>query len=89
MPTTTVSSGRDITMKVNPPRAAFINYPLGHTTGKPFNLEDQVGIVRSALAMLENVTSSPTLIDLPNSWEDISPGLEDKAYIAGLSESED
>ena len=80
IPTATVTSSRDITQKVNPPRAAFLNYPLGHSTGKPFDLDDQVGIVRAALGMLETASASPVLLDLPNSWEDIEPGWEDKVY---------
>ena len=34
-PTLCMSSALDITRRVNPPRAAFLDFPLGHTTGKP------------------------------------------------------
>ena len=88
MPTATVTSGRDITQKVNPPRAAFLNYPLGHSTGKPFDLDDQVGIVRASLGMLETVTAGPALLDLPNSWEDVAPGWEERAYRRGTPEAD-
>ena len=30
-----MTSAYDITQAVNPPRAVFVNYPLGHQTGKP------------------------------------------------------
>ena len=64
------------------------NYPLGHSTGKPFDLDDQVGIVRASLGMLESATAGSTMLDLPNSWEDIAPGWEDRAYRRGTPEAE-
>jgi len=64
---------------VSPPRAAFLNYPLGHATGKPFELDDQVGIVRASLSMLETATGAPSMVELPNSWEDIAQGWETQA----------
>jgi D-proline reductase (dithiol) PrdB len=70
----------DITQSVNMPRSVFVNYPLGHPSGKPFNLPDQVNIVRSALSLLETATVGGTIHTLSNSYEDIEPGWEEKAY---------
>ncbi|MBI2856009.1 MAG: hypothetical protein HYX93_04105, partial [Chloroflexi bacterium] len=65
MPTTSVSGALDITQALKPPRAAFVNYPLGHATGKPFQLDDQVGIVRTALGLLGSATGAPTVLEMP------------------------
>lgn len=70
----------DITRAVKPPRAAFLNYPLGHPTGKPFQLDDQVSILRSALGLLDTATQAPTLVSLPNSYDDLQPGWEAAVY---------
>tara|TARA_Y100000590_G_C15739447_1_gene1019728 strand:- start:2070 stop:2288 length:219 start_codon:yes stop_codon:yes gene_type:complete len=70
----------DITQSVNMPRSVFVNYPLGHPSGKPFDLPDQLSIVKSALNLLETATVGGEIVTLPNSYEDIAPGWEDKAY---------
>jgi hypothetical protein len=44
-----MTSALDITRSVNPPRAAFLDYPLGHTTGKPSEPELQRAILIEAL----------------------------------------
>ncbi|WP_380027170.1 hypothetical protein [Effusibacillus consociatus] len=65
----TLSSALDITEKVRPPRTVFVNYPLGHTAGKPNDPTDQTNILRKALSLLE--TGEPgqiTRIDV--TWTD-------------------
>ena len=34
IPTVSLTSARDITAAANPPRAVFVDYPLGHTSGR-------------------------------------------------------
>lgn len=68
IPTTSTSSARDLTALVRPPRAVFVNYPLGHQTGKPFDRADQRGICRAALDLLTSATEPGLLVDLPNTW---------------------
>ncbi len=70
IPTTTVSSARDITASVKPPRAVFVNFPLGHTTGVPFDVQVQMGIVRVALDTLTEATEPGAIVDLPYQWPD-------------------
>jgi hypothetical protein len=38
--------------------------------------------------MLETATAGPALLDLPNSWEEIAPGWEEKAYQPGTPEAD-
>jgi len=44
-----MSSALDVTRAVNPPRAAFLDFPLGHTTGPPHDRKMQQKILLEAL----------------------------------------
>jgi len=44
-----MSSVLDVTRAVNPPRSAFLDYPLGHTTGPPNDKKLQQEILLEAL----------------------------------------
>lgn len=68
MVTTSLSAARDITAAARPPRAAFVDFPHGHTSGR---LEDPTlseQLVRSALALTSG--TDETLVDLPHRWAD-------------------
>jgi len=65
-----MSSALDITRSVNPPRAAFLDYPLGHTTGKAHRPEEQRAIVRAALEAFESMTTPGAVKLLPFVWSD-------------------
>jgi D-proline reductase (dithiol) PrdB len=58
--TVSISLLREITEKVQPPRALFVPYPLGHPLGEPDDVELQTRIIRSAFALLPR-TDSPVL----------------------------
>lgn len=70
MPTLCVTSARDITGAVNPPRAAFLDFPLGHTTGKPHEPDLQQRILVEALSSFETMTAPGSMKDLPFSWSE-------------------
>jgi len=65
IPTISVSSARDVTELVKPPRSVFVNFPLGHTTGKPFDRELQMKIIKDAFDALKSIKTPGTIIDLP------------------------
>lgn len=65
-----MTSALDITRSVNPPRAAFLDYPLGHTTGKPHHPELQRQILREALDAFESLTSPGSVKLLPFVWSE-------------------
>ncbi|MCY3580181.1 MAG: hypothetical protein OXH33_06490 [bacterium] len=67
VPTLSMTSARSITASVNPPRAAFTDFPLGHTCGPPDNPVLQRSILRQALALFET-RSEPGLVDLDYRW---------------------
>ncbi len=72
VPTVSLSSAYDLTALVKPPRSFFVNYPLGHTSGKPFDREDQRAILKEALGRAGEITEPGTIRTLPCEWEDPS-----------------
>jgi hypothetical protein len=63
-----MSSALDITQSVNPPRAVFLDFPLGHTTGKANEPDLQYSIVHDALMVLEEMKSPGSIKILPYLW---------------------
>jgi|SRR6185437_8671348 hypothetical protein len=79
-----MTSARDITEAVNPPRAVFLNFPLGHQTGKPNQPELQRQIVRDAMRAFETIQAPGTIIDLPYVWNPNDNGWEETDYTPGF-----
>jgi len=65
--TVSVSSARDITLATKTPRACFLDFPLGHTTGKPEDLDLTYKIISQTISLIER-DSARTLEDLPYHW---------------------
>ena len=66
-----MTSALSITRSVNPPRAAFLDYPLGHTTGKPLDAGLQREIVAASLAAFVRSWIKPGAVKmLPFRWSD-------------------
>jgi hypothetical protein len=65
-----MSSALDITKAVNPPRAAFLDFPLGHTTGKPHQPELQREILVQALEGFTTMTVPGSVKILPFRWSE-------------------
>jgi len=66
--TVCLSTGRDLTVQVRPPRALFVNFPMGNAFGRPFDVAMQTAILRRCLAHAENCEIPGELIDLPYIW---------------------
>ncbi len=73
IPTISLSSALDITSAIKPPRAVFVNFPLGHQAGKPFDPEGQTKIILDALRVLDTATSPGTLVQLQYKWDENDP----------------
>lgn len=72
-----VATGRDLTELVMPPRALFVNHPMGNNFGAAGDQVMQTDILRSALAMVDSVEDGGTLVDYPTSWStpfEFAPG---------------
>jgi D-proline reductase (dithiol) PrdB len=81
IPTISLSSARDITESVKPPRSVFINFPLGHTSGKPFDRPLQMKIIKDAFNALKSIGEPGTIVDLPYHWQDEDDSWEQKASV--------
>ena len=68
IPTVLVSTGRDLTQQVRPPRSVFVNFPMGNAFGRPFDHEMQRRILQDALELGAKATAGGTLVDLPYDW---------------------
>lgn len=68
--TVSLSSAWSITAAVWPPRAAFVDYPLGHTSGRPFAADEQRAIVSGALALAHTAPEPGWAQTLPFEWGD-------------------
>ena len=64
-----MSSAFDITSLVKPPRTFFVNYPLGHTTGKPFDKQNQMEIIKTALGTAKDITEPARIVELSYQWK--------------------
>jgi len=70
IPTLCLGSALDILEAGAPPRAVFVDYPLGHSTGKPFDRADQARVLRAALSAFETIKSPGTIVHLSSDWPD-------------------
>jgi len=82
IPTLCLSSAIDITRAVNPPRAAFLDFPLGHTAGKPGDAGLQRSILADALASFDEMTAPGSIRPLPYRWSE-DEGWKEKAFAGG------
>jgi hypothetical protein len=67
IPTVSLTSARDITEAVKPPRAAFLDFPLGHTSGRVGETALNRAIVSAALDALTN-DEPGRITDLVHRW---------------------
>lgn len=63
-----MSSAYSITASVNPPRAVYLDFPLGHTSGRPHAREEQLAIMRDTFAAFEGIESPGSIVSLDYQW---------------------
>lgn len=66
--TVIVSTGRDITKLVHPPRSLFVNFPMGNNFGRAGDKALQTQILRQALDFAVTAEEPGLLIDLDHEW---------------------
>jgi hypothetical protein len=77
-----MTSALDITNAVRTPRAAFLDYPLGYTTGKPGEPELQRRILLEALGAFASLSSPGTVKTLPFRWSE-DESWKERAFAGG------
>jgi hypothetical protein len=63
-----MSSALSITRSVNPPRAVYLDFPLGHTAGKPHETALNATIMRNALEAFERIRTPGEIVQLGHEW---------------------
>jgi D-proline reductase (dithiol) PrdB len=85
VPTLTTTNVRDVTEKVKPPRAAFIDYPMGSCLGPPGDVPLQRHTLRAVLESLGRFTQPGQIVDLTLRWP--VPGWEQEVERAFREEA--
>ena len=70
-----MGSGLDILQAGKPPRARFLNYPLGFEAGQPFNEENQLAVLAAAISGFDDMTGpgiEPVNFNWEQGWQMIS-----------------
>jgi hypothetical protein len=70
IPTICMSSAYSITASVNPPRAVYLDFPLGHTAGKSNDKPLQRKIMIDTLSALDSIQAPGTIRKLGYQWSD-------------------
>ena len=68
--TVSLSSAQSITAAANPPRAVFLDYPLGQTAGRAGDPNEQDLVMNSALNALETMTQPGAIETIDLDWSD-------------------
>ena len=68
IPTVCISTGRDLTAQVKPPRSLFVNFPMGNNFGEPSNPDQQTAILSRALELVHEVKVGGYLEDWQEKW---------------------
>ena len=78
-----LGSAFDVIESGRPPRATLLDYPLGHSAGKPFDPADQLSVIRAALQGLETMAQPGGKRILPNVWDASGEWRQDAARTKG------
>ncbi len=65
-----MGTASDILALGNPPRAMFLDYPLGNSCGRPFAPEEQYDITRAGVEALAGIREPGTILALDYVWSD-------------------
>lgn len=68
IPTFCLGSALDILRAGRPPRAAFVDFPLGHSAGPPFDTVQQYTILRDAMRAFGSMAVPEEIIQLDAVW---------------------
>ena len=70
LPTVNLSTVWDVTSAIKPPRACFLDFPIGCPAGKPHMAELQRQILTAVLRHAPNFTGEWSIHMLPFQWND-------------------
>jgi hypothetical protein len=65
IPTVSITLLREVTARVQPPRALAVDRPLGYPLGAPRDISLQKRIILAALELLAQELRQPLVVDFP------------------------
>lgn len=68
LPTLCLGSAHDILAAGRPPRSVFVDYPLGHSAGRPLCPDDQRAVLGAALRGFEAIVQPGRILTLDRRW---------------------
>jgi hypothetical protein len=83
--TVIMGCAKDIVEHCGVPRFLFSDFPLGNSTGKPFDVESQRTTLELALQVLESAPAARTTVQSPLRWSDDPSWKRDFSNIDKLS----
>ena len=63
IPTVSVTVCKELTAKVRPPRALFVDRPFGYPLGAPSDAGLHTSIILAALSLLQRQVGEPLIVD--------------------------
>jgi hypothetical protein len=70
IPTVIMGCAKDIVEHCGVPRFLFSDFPLGNSSGRPFDPESQAATLELALRVLESAPGSRTTVQSPQRWRE-------------------
>lgn len=77
-----VSTGRDLTAQVRPPRSLFVNFPMGNHFGAAGAPDQQRAILQKALELTYEITEAGTIVDHPDVWPESFADKVERSLLA-------
>jgi hypothetical protein len=69
IPTLVIGTALDIMSKVTPPRAVFVDHPVGRTFGPPHDRSRAEAVLKTALSQLPKFTDRNQIHDIQCRWQ--------------------
>ena len=88
LPTVIMGCAKDIVEYCGVPRFTFSDFPLGHSAGRPFDVESQAATLALALRVLEGAPAARTTVQSPQRWSDDPSWKLDYNNLAKLTPEE-
>lgn len=57
--------------KVGVPRTLAVEFPFGHTLGQPYNVDQQIRVIRQALNVLETADTPGSIVHSRETWPEL------------------
>ena len=85
IPTVIMGCAKDIVEHCGVPRFLWSDFPLGNSSGRPFDVQSQAETLELALRVLETAPAARTTVQSPQRWTDDAEWKKDFNDLSKLS----